>query len=185
MLEVNFNPFPDLKTQRLILRQLKEEDIHGIFSLRSDEKVMKFIGKPPIKTMAEALDFFNIVTQSLENNAGITWAIALKKTPEKIIGTVGLWRLIKEHYRAEIGYMLMPRYWKKGIAKEAVSEVISYGFNKIGLHSIEAHINPQNTASAILLEKTGFKREAYFKEAFFFNGEFEDTAIYSLLNKTV
>ena len=83
MLEVNFNPFPDLKTQRLILRQLKEEDIHGIFSLRSDEKVMKFIGKPPIKTMAEALDFFNIVTQSLENNAGITWAIALKKNTGK------------------------------------------------------------------------------------------------------
>jgi ribosomal-protein-alanine N-acetyltransferase len=49
------------------------------------------------------------------------------------------------------------------------------------LHSIEAHINPANTASATLLGKTGFTREAYFKEDFFFKGEFINTAIYSLL----
>jgi ribosomal-protein-alanine N-acetyltransferase len=92
--------------------------------------------------------------------------------------------LIKENYRAEVGYMLLPEFWKKGLAKEALLKVIEYGFDEMKLHSIEAHISPRNAASASLLGKTGFVKEAYFKEDFFFNGAFEDTAIYSLLAKS-
>jgi ribosomal-protein-alanine N-acetyltransferase len=80
--------------------------------------------------------------------------------------------------------MLLPEYWKKGLAKEALLKVIDFGFNEMKLHSIEAHISPRNTASALLLEKTGFAKEAYFKEDFYFDGAFEDTAIYSLLAKS-
>jgi ribosomal-protein-alanine N-acetyltransferase len=184
MLEVNFNPFPEIKTERLLLRRLIKEDVEQIFNLRSNEDVMKFIGKSPIISMDEAMVFFNLVNNSLENNIGITWAMALKKTPEKMIGTMGLWRLIKENYRAEVGYMLLPEFWKKGLANEALLKVIEYGFDKMKLHSIEAHISPRNAASASLLKKTGFAKEAYFKEDFFFNGTFEDTAIYSLLAKS-
>jgi len=183
MLEVNFNPFPEIKTERLLLRRLVKDDVSQMFTLRSNEKVMKFIGKPTVKTIEEALDFYNLIDTSLENNTGISWAITLKEMPEKMIGTIGLWRLIKENYRAEIGYMLLPEYWRKGITNEAVLAVNSYGFNEMNLHSIEAHISPKNIGSATILEKTGFVREAYFKEDFFFNGVFEDTAIYSLLNK--
>ena len=183
MLQVNFHPFPETKTERLLLRRLIREDTEDIYKIRSDKNVMKFIGKNPITTMQEAIDFYNLVNDSLHNNTGITWAIALIDSPGKMIGTIGLWRLIKEHFRAEIGYMLMPYYWKKGLAKEAVSKVIQFGFDQMNLHSIEAHIHPKNSASASLLEGTGFIREAYFKEDFFFNGAFEDTAIYSLLNR--
>ncbi|HEU5366109.1 MAG TPA: GNAT family N-acetyltransferase [Hanamia sp.] len=183
MLRVNFNPFPEIKTERLLLRRLIKEDVEQIYKMRSDKNVMKFIGKNPITTMQEAVDFFNLVNDSLENSNGITWAMSLKDCAEKLIGTIGLWRLIKEHFRAEIGYMLLPEYWKKGLTKEAVLKVNQYGFEEMKLHSIEAHIHPKNTASATLLESTGFVREAYFKEDFFFNGAFEDTAIYSLLAK--
>jgi len=79
--------------------------------------------------------------------------------------------------------MLDPDFWGKGIMKEALLAAIDFGFNQMNLHSIEAHINPDNTASGMLLEKVGFVREAYFKEDFFFRGEFIDTAIYSLLGK--
>jgi ribosomal-protein-alanine N-acetyltransferase len=184
MLEVNFNPFPEIKTERLLLRRLIKEDTEQIFKLRSNENVMKFIGKSPVTSMDEAIAFFDLVNNSLENNSGISWAIALKESPEKMIGTIGLWRLIKENFRAEVGYMLLPEYWKKGLAKEALLKVIDFGFNEMKLHSIEAHISPRNTASALLLEKTGFAKEAYFKEDFYFDGAFEDTAIYSLLAKS-
>jgi ribosomal-protein-alanine N-acetyltransferase len=58
---------------------------------------------------------------------------------------------------------------------------LKYGFNTVGLHSIEANIAPENIASARLLEKAGFVREAYFRENLFFNGRFLDTVIYSIL----
>jgi [ribosomal protein S5]-alanine N-acetyltransferase len=183
MLEVNFQPLPDLNTERLILRKINNNDAEQVFQLRSDKEVMKHIGKYPMTSIDEANAFIKLIIDLLEINSGITWAIALKEEPNKLIGTIGLWRLIKEHYRAEIGYMLHPTYWKKGITKEAILKVIGFGFIELKLHSIEGRINPQNTASAKTLESTGFVREAYFKEDFFFNGKFTDTAIYSLLNK--
>jgi [ribosomal protein S5]-alanine N-acetyltransferase len=182
MLQPNFHPFPQIETERLLLRKLKNQDADEIFNLRSDENVMKYIGKDPITSISEAIEFIQLVNNSLVTNFGISWAIALKEDPQKLIGTIGHWRLIKEHYRAEVGYMLSPKFWKKGIMKEALIKVIDYGFNEMKLHSIEAHINPENAASAGILEATGFVREAYFKEDFFYKGEFSDTAIYSRLN---
>ena len=79
--------------------------------------------------------------------------------------------------------MLHPDFWGKGIMKEALMAAIDFGFTEMNLHSIEAHINPENTVSGILLEKTGFIREAYFKEDFYFRGKFIDTAVYTLLEK--
>ena len=184
MLQPNFNPFPEIKTERLLLRRLKKGDAEEILKLRSDENVMKYIGKEIAASLSDAIEFINRINESLITNNGITWAITLQENPDKLIGTIGHWRVIKEHYRAEVGYMLQPEYWKKGIMKEALLKVIDFGFNELHLHSIEANINPENIASAGILEATGFIREAYFKEDFFFKGVFSDTAIYSKLKTT-
>ena len=183
MLEVNFNPFPELNTDRLILRKINDGDTEQLFKLRADKDVMKHIGKNRMTSINEAKYLIKLINDALESNSGITWAMALKDEPKNLIGTIGLWRLIKEHYRAEIGYMLLPEYWRKGLTKEAILKIIKFGFNELKLHSIEGRITPLNMASAKILESAGFVREAYFKEDFFFKGKFEDTAIYSLLNK--
>ena len=47
----------------------------------------------------------------------------------KVIGSICYWRLLKQHYRAEIGYALHPQYWKKGLMKEAILKVLDYGYN--------------------------------------------------------
>jgi ribosomal-protein-alanine N-acetyltransferase len=183
MLEVNFQPFPTLFSSRLILRKIESSDNTALFKLRSDSRVMKYIGKKPMQSITEADEFIDVINDAITNNSGINWAIAFSNDASKLIGTIGLWRIIKEHYRAEIGYMLLPGYWQKGISKEAILRVIDYGFNTLHLHSIEGKINPVNVASAKALESTGFIREALFKEDFFFDGHFEDTAIYSMLNR--
>lgn len=184
MPEPSFSPFPKIETGRLLLRQIIKTDAAELLLLRSSEKVMQYIDKERTKTIPEAEELIKRIENDINNNEGITWGISLKQKPEKLIGTIGFWRIIKNHYRAEIGYMIHPDYWGKGLMKEAVQAVIDFGFSAIQLHSIEAHINPANRASAALLEKTGFVREAYFKEDFFFRGKFLDTAIYSLLKKT-
>jgi len=183
MLQPNFTPFPVLETERLVLRRIQATDAAALLFLRSDERVMAYIDKERAKTIKDAEQFILTINTFLAGNDGITWAMALKETPSQLIGTIGLWRIIKQHYRAEIGYMLHPDHWKKGLMKEAVIRVNDFGFNDLKLHSIEAHINPGNIGSATLLESTGYIREAYFKEDFFFNGTFRDTAIYSKLNK--
>jgi [ribosomal protein S5]-alanine N-acetyltransferase len=181
MLEPRFSPFPILTTNRLLLRQITQADAAEIFELRSSPEVMKYIGKKKAQTIQDALDFIQAVQESLVADTGISWAIALLENPAKLIGYIGHWRLMREHYRSEIGYMLLPAYQKRGLMKEALLKVLDYGFNEMKLHSVEAHIYPKNTASANILESTGFIREGYFKENFFFEGVFDDTAVYSKL----
>ena len=182
MLNINLMPFPTLSTGRLKLRQITTEDANEIFFLRSDKTVMKFLDKAPAKSIEEALAFIQKVSDGIANNDGITWAMTLHDKPT-LIGTIGFWRIEREHYRAEVGYVLHPGYQGMGLMQEAMTAVLDYGFSIIKFHSIEANVNPDNKASIKLLERNNFIREAYFKENYYFNGKFLDTAIYSLLSR--
>ena len=180
MLAPDFTPFPILTTSRLVLRKITTDDVPELFIIRSDERIMKHIDRPRAKTNEDVNAFINLINNFEKNNDAINWAICFKDNP-KLIGNVCFWRIEKENYRAEIGYTLHYDYWGKGIMNEVIKEVINYGFKEMKLHSIEANINPENEASAKLLEKNKFTREAYHKENYFFEGKFLDTVIYSLI----
>jgi len=182
MLDLSFSPFPTIITERLLLRAITQNDAAQVYRLRSDVTAMQFLDKASFQSMEEASLLIKKIEDDINNNDGITWAIALKENPEVLIGNIGLWRFMKEHYRAEIGYMLLPEYCRKGYMKEAITQVINFSFNRIKIHSIEANINPLNLASATLLQSVGFIKEAYFKENYYYNGRFLDSAIYSLIN---
>lgn len=183
MLEFNFTPFPELSTERLLLRRITIDDAPELFLLRSDPQVLQFISKEPAKTIQEVIDFLTLIDNNIDTNDSILWGIALKEEPAKIIGTICFWNVQKENYRSEIGYALIPSFWRKGIMKEAMIKVLEYGFDKMKLHSVEARLSPANIGSAAVLESTGFVREGYFKEDFFYASKFEDTLVYSKLNR--
>lgn len=182
MLTINFSPFPNLETERLFLRRVDSNDIKEIFALRSNPETMKYIPRPLVKTDEDALEHIAMIDSKIDSNEGINWAITLKDNP-KLIGVIGHYRIKPENYRAELGYMLLPEYHGKGIVSEAVKEAVKYGFQVMKLNSLEAIIDPDNYASAKVLEKNGFVKEAHLKEYEFFEGRFLDTVIYSILNK--
>ena len=183
MLSLNFTPFPVIETERLLLRCTTLEDLAEFFFLRTDEKMIQHTNRPPDESVEATTTKIKQILQRQEENELIQWAITLKENPATLIGTIGYWRIIPEHYRAEIGYMLHPSCWGKGIMKEALNAVIKYAFEKMKLHSIEANINPDNIPSAALLESCGFIKEAFHKENYYFDGVFYDSIIYSRLNK--
>ena len=180
MLHINFHPFPHLSTERLTLRQINDADVNDLFVIRSNGTAMQYIDRPLAETPADALKLIHVINDLLIKGDGITWGISLKDKPG-LIGTIGLWRIVKEHYRAEIGYLLHPAWQRRGLMQEAIVKVLDYGFSVIHLHSVEANVNPKNEASIRLLEKNHFVREAYFKENYYYNGVFKDSLIYSLL----
>lgn len=181
MLTVDFSPFPVLETQRLYLRRITTDDADAVFRLRSNPDTMKYIPRPLAATVDDALIHIATINEKIENNTGINWAITLKGHGE-FIGIIGNFRIEFENFRAEIGYMLLPEFNGKGIISEAISRVVRYGFEDMKLHSIEAVIDPGNIASARVLEKNGFVREAHLKENLLHQGQFLDTVIYSIIN---
>jgi len=181
MLIVNFTPFPVMFTERLLLKQINDEDIHQLFELRSDKEVMKYIPRKPAQTIEDARQLILHFDEVVHNNEKITWGIFLKETVQ-LIGTIGYVNIYKDNYRAEIGYLLNPKFQGKGMMTEALKRVIEYGFNDLKFHSIEAIVHPENNGSSKLLENNQFKKEAYLKDNQFFDGKFIDSVIYSRIN---
>ncbi len=182
MLEFNFHPFPVIGTERLILREITNDDTQRLFELRKDIDVMRYIDRAPHRSIEDAVEMVQKIRDGIANNNTVAWAVTLKKEL-RLIGTISYHYIEKENHRAEIGYMLDPKHWRRGLINEAIIEIIRYGFEVMNLHSIEANVNPNNTASSNLLKKHGFVKEAHFKENHFYDGIFSDTEIYSLLTK--
>jgi ribosomal-protein-alanine N-acetyltransferase len=182
MLTINFHPFQNLETERLLLRRLNPNDVEEVFALRSNPEIMKYIPRPLLKSKEEALEHIAMMEDKIVNNIGINWGITVKGS-NKIIGIIGHYRIQPENHRAEIGYMSLPEYNGKGYITEAIKAVVAYGFEQMNLHSIEAVIDPGNTASEKVIQKNGFVKEAHILENEFWEGKFWDTMIYSLLKR--
>lgn len=180
MLQLNFTPFPTIVTERLLLRSITVNDVNEIFFLRSNKELLTYLDKAPEKSVEETLAFIESIQKNIENNDSILWGISLKETGI-IVGTICYWRIEKQHYRAEIGYVLNQAQQGKGIMDEAIKAVLKYGFETMQLHSVEANINPANASSRKVLIKNGFIKEAFFKENYYYNGKFIDSEIYSLI----
>lgn len=181
MIRINFKPFPNLITHRLVLRQLKIEDANEIFALRSDERVNKFLDRPKAITNDDAEEFIHKINNGITKNEWIYWAITLKNT-DKLIGTICYWNISKEHSKGEIGYELLPDYQGKGIMQEALAIIIEYGFEKMKFYSIEAVMSPENSKSIKLLEKNGFIKESNIRENNSNDRKISDTLVYTLIN---
>ena len=117
MNKINFIPFPNLTTERLVLRQLKFEDENEICFLRSDESINKYIDRPKTATNEDARKFIDKINTGIERNDWIYWAITTKEN-DKLIGTICLWNFSHEKYIAELGFELIPEYQGKGICKK-------------------------------------------------------------------
>ena len=152
---MNFTPFTNLTTERLLLRELQLTDAHEIFLLRSNKEVNELIDRVTATSIDEAHQFINMIISNQLNNKSFMWVITLKDEP-KLIGTIVYWNIVKEKNQAEIGYEMLPQYHGKGIMQEALLKVIDFGFKTLGLKAIVAEPKSNNQPSIKLLEKCGF-----------------------------
>ncbi len=177
----SFERPPVLESERLILREQTVEDAHAVFKLRTNEEVMKYVPRPRPANIEEVYALIDEIHEGFLKEKNLGWAITLKEAPDVLIGFIGFPKFDFDNFRAEVGYMVAPGFWGKGIAGEALAVMNDFGFGELGLHSIYATIDPENIASAKVLIKQGYVKEAHFKEDFFYEGKFLDTVIYSLL----
>ncbi|KIO74770.1 alanine acetyltransferase [Pedobacter lusitanus] len=180
MLKINFDPFPVLESERLVLREVVPADVEEVFAMRSDAEIMKYIPRPLVKNTEDALEYISTTDKSRKENTLINWGISFKNEP-KLLGMICLIRMQPENYRSEVGYILHPDAQGKGIINEALGALIDYSFNVLKFHSLEAVIDPDNHASEKVLLRRNFVKEGHFKENCFYEGKFLDSVIYSLI----
>jgi ribosomal-protein-alanine N-acetyltransferase len=171
--------FPELTTQRLLLQEVKPEDQGFIFEGLSHPEVIPFYGVryDSFDATKAQMDWYRNIYQE---GTGISWKIVHKETKENI-GDISVYLFKPAHNKAEIGFWLLPQFWNKGFAIEAVTAVINYWKTEKGLHRIEAFVEEGNSASSKLLEKAGFVYEGTMRDCEIKNGRYISLRIYGLI----
>ena len=169
-----------LETPRLRLRALTTGDVPALFAIYSDPEAMRYWSHPAMTDIGEA----EALLQDIESHAGpqtlFEWGIA-RREDDLVIGTCTLHRIDRQHRRAELGYILRRDLWGRGLAHEALTALVNHAFGAMGLHRLEADIDPRNTGSIRSVQRLGFRREGQLRERYFLAGEIQDSLIYGLL----
>lgn len=171
------NEFPEIETERLILSQLKEEDLPLVVEYLQSKIFSDLTSNIPSPYTEEDAQFWlNNSQQAFENKSGYTFAIRNKD--HKIMGAIGLHD--RGDDKAELGYWLGASFWNKGYITEAAKAILDFGFNELNLNKIYATHFLHNPASGKVLEKIGMEKEALLKQHLKKNGEYFDIPLYSV-----
>ena len=143
-----------LITDQFELRQLILSDAEEILFLRSDERILEHIEIEKAETQEDAKRFIEKINSG--EDGWFFWGIT-EKNNSKVIGTICLWNIEAAESKADIGFVLHPDYWGKGVMQEVVPAVINFGFQKTKLRLIIGEAMPKNKKSIKLMEKFGFR----------------------------
>lgn len=172
--------FPVLEGTCIRLRGVRESDIDGLYALFSDPRVMRYWSRGPMTERQEAVDYAKTLIADFSTRSALRWIVADPES-DQLMGTCALYDLNPQHARAGLGYALMPECWGKGLAREAATLALCYGFLELGLHRIEADTEPNNARSNRVLEALDFRREGLLRERFRHPDGIQDSLIFGLL----
>jgi ribosomal-protein-alanine N-acetyltransferase len=172
-IDAAFTHYPSLTTNHLHLRHIQPTDAEALFAIRSDREVMDFYGEEPHQSLDDTHALIQQLQDSYDRREAILWGITLKGE-DTVIGSCTFFSFGPGFHYAETGYELHRAYWRQGIMAEAMPAILTYGFIELGLHRIEAAVDPRNMPSQSLLLKLGFTYEGNLRQRFFFRGQFLD-----------
>jgi ribosomal-protein-alanine N-acetyltransferase len=98
-----------------------------------------------------------------------------------MVGTCGFTSFNCSSDSAEVGYVLNPDYWGKGIALEALERVLQFGFEELKLHRIEARFIQENERSRRVMEKAGMTFEGVHREGMLVKGNYVNVGVCAIL----
>jgi ribosomal-protein-alanine N-acetyltransferase len=176
------NKVMELKTKRLILREITWDDLEDIHRLHSIPEVDKYntLGIP--KNIEETKEVIRpiIEDQKLEIRKLYLWKV-LRKDSREFIGIAGMNLSLNKFKLGEIYFKLTPSQWGNGYATEISKRLIVAGFRDFQLHKVEAGVSTENIASIRVLEKSGMIREGLRRKILPIRGEWKDNYHYAIV----
>lgn len=171
---------PVLTTERLVLRPLTPHDAPSLFTVFADPAVVRYWSTEPWTDISFAESAIARALESYRDETDIRFAVELAGSGE-MIGTVNLHHFFNQNRRCELGYAIASAHWGHGYATEAIRAALEHGFSAVDLNRVEADIDPRNLASAVVLEKLGFRKEGFMPQRWLVHGDYADTVFYGLL----
>lgn len=158
-----------LRTERLVLRPAVWDDLDAFHEIMSDPAAMAYWSTPPFPDIETTRDWFGSMIEGGERSANFVITL-----DGRVIGKAGVWRL------PEIGIILHPDVWGRGIAREALSAIIAHLWANTETPSLTVDIDPRNTASLALFAGLGFVETGRAERTFCIDGVWADSVYLAL-----
>jgi len=171
---------PTLATERLVLRPHDAGDADALYALFTDPATMRYWGAPPWTDRVQATAMIERAADMFAAHEAIRFALAPREGGA-MLGTCTLFSIDAQNRRAEMGYILASEAWGRGLMHEALTALLDWGFGPLGLHRVEADVDPRNVPSVKALERLGFVREGVLRQRWQVAGEVSDSIFLGLL----
>jgi RimJ/RimL family protein N-acetyltransferase len=172
---------PVLAGSQVVLRELRTSDAASLFALLTTEEVSRFISPPP--TSVEGFERF-IGWAARQRQAGSYACFAVTvEGADTAIGIFQLRELEPGFGTAEWGFAIGSPYWGTGVFQEGAQLMISFAFETVGVHRLEARAAVRNGRGNGALRKIGAVQEGVLRKSFLKNGEYLDQVLWTILDE--
>jgi ribosomal-protein-alanine N-acetyltransferase len=173
--------FPDLETHRLRLREITVSDGPAYLAIFGNADHMRLFGVDPTPNLAAAENLIKATSGShrLENPT-MRWGIEARGAPG-LIGNCGLFSWNKKWRKCSLGFALGEESQGNGYMNEALTAVLSWGFEFLGVNRIDAQVHTDNYRSLRVVDRLKFIKEGRLRQLAYWDGQYHDMFQYSLL----
>ncbi|HEX2252915.1 MAG TPA: GNAT family protein [Thermoanaerobaculia bacterium] len=171
---------PRLETPRLVVRALTAGDVPALYDLFRHEEVTRYWSWPAYSEPAQAAALLAEIEEHFRARTLFQWGLA-RRADDRVVGTVTLFEIDSGRHRGEVGFALARAAWGQGLMGEALTALFDFAFDRLGLHRLEADVDPRNAPSLAVLERHGFRREGLLRERHRVGDELQDTVMLGLL----
>lgn len=168
---------PILKTERLLLRPITQQDIEAMYVYTSQENVARYVTWHAHTSIEDTKAFLMLILSGYEQGNHLFWGIEYSGT---LIGTIDFVTIDHTHKLGEIGYVLSEDYWNKGLTTEATIKLIDFGFKELKLVRIQARCLEENIGSQKVMEKSRMQFEGLLRKSMFIKGQYKNVKMYAI-----
>ena len=155
-----------LETERLRLRDWREDDVEHLVRLGLDERFMRYLAPGGrLASREDADESLRRYRRHWEEHGYGVWA-AEERASGRLVGRLGL-----SHHRlwpqdVEVGWGLDPAVWGRGYATEGGAAALAHAFETLALERVISIVHPENAASIAVMERLGIRpwRTAHWPE---------------------
>lgn len=166
--------------ERVVLREIEEDDLDLIVKWRNDPEVLKWLfSYLPISNASQRQWYEKYLAEDKTQ----TFIIEVKdgRVP---IGTIGINEIDHRNQRGELGILIGENSYRgKGLGEESLRLMINYAFDQMNLRKIKALVFNDNRNAIILYEKCGFKHEGILKQEVYKEEKFKDVCIMGIIKQ--
>ncbi len=166
-------------TDRLEIRELRPEDVADLHACISDPQVTRFFPWGPNDSESQTREFVERAVRAAAARPRENYMFGVVIRARGLVGCCFLDRRREREF--EVGYYLRRDHWNRGLATEALGVVVPFAFRELEAHRVYARVDPENPASARVLEHVGFRPEGRLRRDSFIKGQWRDSLLYALL----